>query len=751
MMKKLLPALLAALFFTNISCSCTEESFPLSYESVSDPTYSPEGMSDWGTYAFVFSSSTCTSVRQVPKLSSLKGLDASVSDKVAVVALESDENVAFSTLYAGNEQASYKVLSGDFSPFVPKIWAAVSDVASLEDGLTQILKPVTAQVCIDVKNAPENFVSASLNLSGCADSWRLCDGMYSDRAELEKAVLVAGKDGAEVSVFPFADVRDVWTPELEVMLGEEVISPSLEVEGGITSDTRFVITLDFSTYEDDGTFRLEYRTSSIMNPYSSDSVSQTVFTDRMPSDGNRHYRVTAFSGGNWTPAFVADALCSDAAKHGGLWNDWANTRQLRDTMSYAIIDTEFPAKVRIKKYGDPYSKVVVRPSIYGIEPVDCGNGVVEITIPDASKGKLSIEYDGDRYHNLFIYANEPDKDKPTASSSNVRYFGPGEHNPGTISLYNGQTLYIDYGAVVYANVVAYGSDVTIAGHGVLSGEKMKHWGDNLYSYGDFLMNANNSGSRQRNFKVKDITMIDSPGWNMIVSKIDGVEIDGVNMISWELNGDGIDIVCSTDVDIRNCFLRTYDDCLTLKCRFIVNPITDVHSVTISDCLIWADYARGIVVGPEAGNLTSSGSIHDIEVKDCIFLHHKRSLTDDLRSAFAIGQGSDGQSDLWTGNAPRTISNVYAHDLVFDNIDKTGRNVSIWQYGTSSNKVSMSGIRLENFRVIDNVGNNYPAMNIKTRGSSISGLNIRNFTVNGKRIGASDIQIDYPANVSMNIE
>ena len=64
---------------------------------------------------------------------------------------------------------------------------------------------------------------------------------------------------------------------------------------------------------------------------------------------------------------------------------------------------------------------------------------------------------------------------------------------------------------------------------------------------------------------------------------------------------------------------------------------------------------------------------------------------------------------------------------------------------------MSGIRLENFRVIDNVGNNYPAMNIKTRGSSISGLNIRNFTVNGKRIGASDIQIDYPANVSMNIE
>jgi len=279
-----------------------------------------------------------------------------------------------------------------------------------------------------------------------------------------------------------------------------------------------------------------------------------------------------------------------------------------------------------------------------------------------------------------------------------------------------------------------------------------HTGDSMYSWGDFLICCNETRINATNLTIKDITMIDSPGWNLIIPKTDGVLIDGVNMISWELNGDGIDVVSSRNVQIRNCFLRTYDDCITLKCRFIVSPITDVSDIDIHDCLIWADYARGIVIGPEAGNLKNPGYIHDITVKDCIFLQHKRGLDDDLRAAFAIGQGSDGSTALWTGdNPPRGISDVTATGLTFDNIDKSGRHIAIWQYGRSP--VTMENISLNDINVIDSKGNRYPALYIKTNGSRIDNMKISGFTVNSQKVTSTseNIKIDSRSNVALTVD
>jgi polygalacturonase len=424
-------------------------------------------------------------------------------------------------------------------------------------------------------------------------------------------------------------------------------------------------------------------------------------------------------------------------------------------MSYCIFENPFngPVNIRVKKLSGSFSTATIRPSTYGIATTQNASNTIQFTLPSYENRKVSLEFDGDRQHNHFIYGYKPDSGKPTASSATVKYYGPGIWNEGTITLNAGQTLYIDYGAIVYANVITYGSNVTIAGHGILCGSKMKHWGDDSYSWGDFLIRSNKSNADATNLTIKDITMIDSPGWNLCVSKTDGVHIDGVNMISWELNGDGIDIVSCKNVEINNCFIRTYDDCISLKCRFIVDPITDVTGVKIHDCLIWNDYARGIVVGPEAGNLTSTGYIHDVNVYDCIFLQNARAFSDDLRAAFAIGQGSDGSSNLWSGSAtPRPITDITASNLTFDNIAKTGRAVSIRQFGGTT-KVNMSRIKLNNIKVIDNSGNLYPAFNIVTNGSTISGLTISNFTVNDNKVTSTGTQfkIDYPSNVEYTIE
>lgn len=737
---------------TLLSCSCSDDSL-VRFNHISDPEYTPADIDHWSTQVFVFSNGKCSLIQKFDRLSDIKYLDAAAGDRVAVVAMESTENTCFSSEGKGSAAETYILTTDDMSPTIPRTWAAVFDMEEGKSSVRTIMKPVTAGIEFAVINAPEAFQNATLTLEGLNNSWCMYDESYGIVGKSDSVVLTTEGEEKSLTSFTINEETGIWPPKLQISLKDEELNPELDFENTLTKGMHIRIEIDFSQYLTKGTYDVVCTYGDVLNPYST-KIGRQTFETAITAGAvkNSHYSVETRRENVWRTEEVHDALCSDADKHAGLWNDWTNSKQLRDTMSYCLLDCDFPARIRVRKLTGSFSKVEVRPSIYDIQVTDCGDNTIEFTLPSEAQGKVSVEFDDDRMHNLFIYARRPDKDKPSRNDPNVRYFERGEHNPGTIYLNDGQTLYIEHGAKVYANVKTSGNNITIAGHGILSGEKMVHKGDNLYSWGDFLVRCNTSSQNARNLTVKDITMIDSPGWNMIIPKTTGVVIDGVNMISWELNGDGIDIVSSQDVEIKNCFIRTYDDCLTLKCRFIVKPIIDVTDVSIHDCLIWADYARGIVVGPEAGNTEYSGRIHDIEVKDCIFLQHKRGLNDDQRSAFAIGQGSDGSTDLWSGTTPpTTMSDISASNLIFDKIDESGRNASIWQYGKTP--VLMENITLKDFKVIDSYGNNYPAMYIKTNGSQIRNLKIENLTVNGTRITdtGSQFTIDKPKNVDYTIE
>lgn len=452
---------------------------------------------------------------------------------------------------------------------------------------------------------------------------------------------------------------------------------------------------------------------------------------------NDHYEVSIYVGGEWKRVQVRDALCSNAARHGQIWNDWSNSKNLRDNMCYALFDNAFTSdvKVRVKKLDGNFTSAAVRPGNYGITPTSVGDNTIEFDLP-YSKRKVSVEFDGDRYHNLFLIGARPDQDKPTSSSPNVRYFGPGEHNEGTITLTAGQTLYIDYGAVVYATVRVTGDGCTIAGHGVLSGELLDHWGESGYSCGDVLIQVNPAtASCMNGFTLKDVTIIDSPSWTCKMNWIYGVDIDGVNMICWILNGDGLDLVSCSNVEIQNCFLRNYDDCITLKVQDAYTFRPDLCDVHIHDCLLWNDYAHGLVVGPESGNSsTGSGSIHDVLIEDCIFLDNVNSVeTDYANAAFAIYQVRQvNWGNQNAGNA-NDIESITAKNLYFDDIQSSGRNVFIKQNSNMETSCTMSGITLENFTISDRNHVQTPACEIQANQNTITGLNVKNFIFSGNKI------------------
>lgn len=52
------------------------------------------------------------------------------------------------------------------------------------------------------------------------------------------------------------------------------------------------------------------------------------------------------------------------------------------------------------------------------------SNTVEFTLPAYEKRKVSVEFDGDRYHNLFLMPSRPDTRKPAVSGGNVSYYGP---------------------------------------------------------------------------------------------------------------------------------------------------------------------------------------------------------------------------------------------------------------------------------------------------------------------------------------
>ena len=144
--------------------------------------------------------------------------------------------------------------------------------------------------------------------------------------------------------------------------------------------------------------------------------------------------------------------------------------------SFARFDFNGPVEVCVTPRR-VFTNVVVRPVAAKVAVRREGDSV-RFAVPKA--GAYSVEFDG-RHRNLMLFADPPrDWKDVDRSAANVRYFGPGEHDVGLITLKAGETLFIDEGAVVYGRVFAKDAPgVRICGKGfdyVLPESEMLHNG-----------------------------------------------------------------------------------------------------------------------------------------------------------------------------------------------------------------------------------------------------------------------------------
>ena len=148
------------------------------------------------------------------------------------------------------------------------------------------------------------------------------------------------------------------------------------------------------------------------------------------------------------------------------------TKHTPETTSMAYFDFDGTVDVRVIAHRAPVTEARVRPLSYNITPAVSGD---TLTFSLSSPRNLSVEVNGDIFHNLHLFANPIDTHRPSAKvlknlkkHKDLIYFAPGVHNlPGdTLSVPSGTTVYIDGGARVYGQLIANGvSDVKFYGRG----------------------------------------------------------------------------------------------------------------------------------------------------------------------------------------------------------------------------------------------------------------------------------------------
>lgn len=705
----------------------------------------PEEVRSWHHTLFTADDGQCHSVGEFPNAASM--VCAPDSRDIAVVAYENGTNLSFSALSSGLPTASYYVTVGDVNNPMPQIWYGRSaDPANVK--ATVMMHPVTARIAVTVVNTPASLKSLSMKIPGIADRLRIFSGeIEASKSTGNDLVIPALETKGPVTVMPMANTNK-WNLECRYTFedGQE-IPGTLPVSAAIKSGQSIEIIVDFSTYETKGTCRVIYRNcdhgATKWTNYSADNVLKEA-----PRESNRYYTVSVMQkDGSWKEVDVHYAMCSDApSHHASIWNDWNNSKQMRDTMSFVNFTHDFdsPVKIRIKKKHG-FGSVRVRPSTYNITPENLGDNTVEITLPEWDKRKVSVEFDGNRYTNLMILPNRPDPDRPDPNNlpPGMIYYGPGIHNPEQINLKEGETLYIDEGAEVFGKVNVSGSNVTITGRGILSGARLPHTGG-TYAHGAQLIETNaNRLSNRGYFTISGISIVDSPNWTLSVYNTDHVTIDNINLMCWILNGDGIDLCSVTDATIKDCFIRTYDDCITLKVNSL--SLTATKDIRISHNLIWADFARGIIVGPECGLNTRAG-ISDCTIEDCIILEYptKPSSLNSDGAALSVSQYPQG------GPTSGNIENITFRNIIVDNIANGGRPIAVWQKSGQDN-AKINKLTFSDIRIIDESGK-CTSSGIFCNNNSISNMIFERVTYNGVPIGQSGkLTIDKPENVDISYQ
>ncbi len=410
------------------------------------------------------------------------------------------------------------------------------------------------------------------------------------------------------------------------------------------------------------------------------------------------------NGGEWLPVAVYPVKVDEVR----------DTKHHVETASMAYFDFGgMPVDVRVisKKSVDTAR---IRPLSYDITP-DVKGDTLFFSL--AQPRNLSVEVNGDIFHNLHLFANPIDINRPSAKMlknlkkhKNLIYFGPGVHKlPGdTLRILSGTTVFVDGGARVYGQLIADGvRDVKFYGRGEIHPAGR---GEGIYI------------KRSRNIEADGVIVTQIP-----VGGSDSVRINNVKSISYYGWGDGMNVFASNNVSYNNVFCRNSDDCSTVYATR-KGFVGGCRNILMENSTLWADVAHPIMIGlhgsaTDIGVDAPSDTICNVTYRNIDILDQQEKQLD-YQGCFGISCGD----------------NNIVRDIVFDNIRvedfRQGQLVNIRIF-FNKKYCAAPGRSVENvlFKDVTYNGNNSELSIIAgyNEDRKVANITFDNLVINGQRI------------------
>jgi len=404
---------------------------------------------------------------------------------------------------------------------------------------------------------------------------------------------------------------------------------------------------------------------------------------------------------------------------GGEWRDLYeyNVRVDLDKpqdASMVTFDMAAAVEVSVRKNNGDVHRVEVRPDSAGIKTRLIGN-TAYFTLERPRK--VSIEFDGDRLHNLHLFANPVETNRPDPNDPDVIWFGPGIHTPpaeaqGHFVIPSGKTVYIAGGALVQGTItIRDAHDVRVLGHGIID-----------TPYRGFEVEGST------NVSIDGPTVIDPAHYTLECGQSTGLTIHNIKTFSAGSWTDGIDLMSCSDVKIDDVFLRTSDDAIAIYGhRFKFDG--DARNYTITNSTLWADVAHPINIGLH-GNDKVPEVIENITFRNIDILGHD----EDDRNYQGVMAITDGDNNL--------VRNILFDDIRVDSIEEgmlfNIRTVFNAKYslapGRGVRNVTLRNIRFKGGDVNRSVVAGYSA------DRAVSGVTLQNVTIAGQPLRREDIDI-----------
>lgn len=363
--------------------------------------------------------------------------------------------------------------------------------------------------------------------------------------------------------------------------------------------------------------------------------------------------------------------------------------------SMATFDFSEKVEIEVTYNKGKIDSARVRPLSYDI-PFTIEGNTLQFSLEKPAN--LSVEVNGDIFHNLHLFANPLDTFEIDKKNPDLIYFGPGIHRfeGAEFRIPSGKTVYVAGGAVMMGRMLIENvHDVKLLGRGII---------DPSVKMGIRIANS-------RNVYVEGLVAT-----QCATGGSDSVTIRNVKVISYFGWGDGMNVFSSRNVLFDRVFCRTSDDCTTVYGTRLgfEGPSSNI---TMQNSTLWADVAHPIFIGIH-GNVDKPEILENLNYVNIDILDHKEKQLN-YQGCLAINAGDENLirnvrfEDIRIENfrqgqlvnlriffnekyckAPgRGIENV-----VFKNVSYTGNRAEISVIEGYDAQRKVRNIRFENLRI-----------------------------------------------------